>query len=229
MGQSIDIEYRWKIYSYKYSHGHKGQVRLSRSFKKYGVEAHIFSVLEECLKEDLNKKERFWQDHYEVLGEKGLNCLLQPHDGQSGRLSEETKLKMSIAAKGKIKSEEHRKNMAESRRGKPSKKKGVPCSEETKAKMRISSSFIGKEPWNKGMKGQYTLSWSEEKKGKPSPKRGVKTGKPAWNSRTIIDITTGEIFLSIKEAAEKYKLKPATLGLQLKGKHPNKTNLRYNN
>ena len=60
-----------------------------RSFKKYGVKNHIFEVIEECLVENLNKRERYWQEYYNVLNE-GLNCRLTETEERSGKLSKET-------------------------------------------------------------------------------------------------------------------------------------------
>lgn len=73
IGQSIDIERRSKIYK---KEDCKGQPKLYGSLVKYGFSKHIFEVIEECKVEELNVRERHWQDFYEVLSEKGLNCML---------------------------------------------------------------------------------------------------------------------------------------------------------
>lgn len=77
----------------------EGQTKLHRSFLKHGVENHIFEVVEECVEEELNCKERCWQDFYDVLNG-GLNCKLTTTEDKSGKVSEETLLKMSEASKG---------------------------------------------------------------------------------------------------------------------------------
>lgn len=53
----------------------KTQKKLYNSFIKYGFENHKFEIIEECLEEDLNCRERHWQEHYDVLNG-GLNCDL---------------------------------------------------------------------------------------------------------------------------------------------------------
>ena len=123
IGQSTDIEKRFK----KYKNNCNGQKLIIRSFKKYGVKNHIFEKIEECSIEQLNERERYWQDHYDVLNG-GLNCVLTKTDDKSGNISEatrqkmieckqnmseDTKLKMSESSKGKPKSEEHRLKMIE--------------------------------------------------------------------------------------------------------------------
>ncbi len=77
IGQSLDIENRWKGYNDSRC---KGQTRIYNSIQKYGIENHTFETIEECLLEDLNRRERYWQDHYDVLGGNGLNCILTETD-----------------------------------------------------------------------------------------------------------------------------------------------------
>lgn len=93
IGQSININKR--INSYKKLKCKK-QPKLYNSLLKYGWEQHIFEVIEECLIEELNIRERYWQDFYDVLDKKkGLNCVLTKANDRSGRVSEETRLKRS--------------------------------------------------------------------------------------------------------------------------------------
>jgi group I intron endonuclease len=73
IGQSIDIERRFK--NYKSLSQTKKQVMLHYSFKKYGINNHLFEIIEQCSIESLNIRERYWQDYYNVI-EDGLNCLL---------------------------------------------------------------------------------------------------------------------------------------------------------
>lgn len=80
----------------------KSQTKLYNSFKKYGVENHIFNFIEITKEIELNERERYWQDFYNVLDKKlGLNLRLQTSKDISGNLSEETKLKISLSLKGK--------------------------------------------------------------------------------------------------------------------------------
>lgn len=142
IGQSTDVERRLFI-DYKDIHRFKSQVRLYNSLLKYGYSAHVFEVVEECKVEELNIRERYWQEFYNVLGDKGLNCKLQGAEGKSGKMSEETKVKMSLAKKGKrstrvgyTHSEEVRRKMSEACKGRAGCKKGFKHSEETREKMR---------------------------------------------------------------------------------------------
>lgn len=97
IGQSTNIHKRWKK-AYKTLQC-RGQVRLYRSLVKYGYSEHIFEVIEECSVEELNTRERYWQDFYHVL-EEGLNCKLTGTDDKSGYTSEDSRQKMVITRTG---------------------------------------------------------------------------------------------------------------------------------
>ena len=73
IGQSINIQRRFKSY---FNLNCKKQIKLFNSLKKYGVENHIFETVCICTKEELNDKERHYQDLYLVISGNGLNCIL---------------------------------------------------------------------------------------------------------------------------------------------------------
>lgn len=169
IGQSTNIKYRFSKYN---GLSCKEQVRLYRSFLKYGVINHKFEILEECLMSELNDKERYYQDLFSVLSEGGLNCVLTKSSDRSGSSSKETckkisdsnkgrklskdhLMKMSIANKGKVVSEETRKKISEANKGRiiseiTRKKislfhKGKRLSEETKKKIGIANTNPSEE------------------------------------------------------------------------------------
>lgn len=102
IGQSVDIYKRWNYHKKLYSND---SPKLYYSLKKYGSENHIFEILETCKINELNIKERFWQEFFNSV-ETGLNCVYTKTNDKSGRLSDETKRKISQSQKGKIISEE---------------------------------------------------------------------------------------------------------------------------
>lgn len=89
VGQSNDIKRR--ILTYYEPKGGISQVRLKASFNKHGIDLHTFTLIEECEESLLNIRERFWQEHYDVLSKKGLNCKMTTTLDKSGALSEKTK------------------------------------------------------------------------------------------------------------------------------------------
>lgn len=131
IGQSVDIENRFKEYNRLHC---KGQVKLYNSFIKYQVQNHIFEILEICKLEDLNNKERYYQDLYDSASKNGLNCTLTKSDDKSGKQSEETKLKISLINKGKKRTDEVKKKISE-------KSKGRIVSKDSRIKARINNKY----------------------------------------------------------------------------------------
>jgi len=104
IGQSIDIERRFRHYKRMAC---KEQVKIYNSFLKYGVDAHAFEVLELCDTEDLNNRERYYQDLYDSVNN-GLNLLYVKSAHFNGGHSEESKKKISDSLKGKTFTDEHK-------------------------------------------------------------------------------------------------------------------------
>lgn len=98
IGQSVNIYNRWKSY-FNNSASNAGQKLLNNSFVKYGIENHIFEVVEECEKKYLNSRERYWQDFYDVLNG-GLNLMLQEAGEKQRVLSKETLERKRLASLG---------------------------------------------------------------------------------------------------------------------------------
>lgn len=197
IGQSIDIEKRFNHYKLLNC---KGQPRLYRSLLKYGANKHKFEILCECSVEELNEKERYYQDIFSALDKNGLNSKLTTASDRSGKLSEETKLKMSIASKGKKKSKEHCKNIS----------KRI-ISEETKIKLRLKK--YSDETKLKMRKWQIGKVLSEEHKKKLSIAK----------QKLILNIETGIFYYGAEEAAKTVYMNKNTLNNCLSGNNKNKT------
>jgi group I intron endonuclease len=132
IGQSINIERRFL--SYKNLNGVRGQKALQNSFFKHGVDNHIFEIIEECEIKNLNNRERYWQDFYEVL-KFGLNCKLTSCFDKSGYFTKEVKDKISKSHIGITPNEETRLKMSESAKNRPKR----TYTEEHKLKISISN------------------------------------------------------------------------------------------
>lgn len=97
IGQSVNIIQRQQDYK---DHRCKGQRKLYHSILKYGWEQHIFEIIEECELTHLDEAETWWKHYYGIqCVENGLNCFYT--DGKGGYKSEETKKRMSESSKGK--------------------------------------------------------------------------------------------------------------------------------
>lgn len=71
VGQTVDNENRWRSYKKGYCFQ---QRRLYESLITYGVINHVFEMVEECDKESLTERERFWQISLSTMGVNGLNA-----------------------------------------------------------------------------------------------------------------------------------------------------------
>lgn len=60
VGQSIDVELRHKCHFIYLRRGKHHNAFLQHAFNKYGESSFSFSILEVCLKEDLDMREQFW-------------------------------------------------------------------------------------------------------------------------------------------------------------------------
>lgn len=209
IGQSKVIEKR--LYCYSNVKNCKNQIRLYRSLVKYGWKNHKFDVIEECLIEQLNERERYWQDYYDVLGEKGMNLILTKTDTKKGTISPEK----IVPNRGKKLTLEVTKKMSEAQKGHSRKHK-----EETK--ILISQKCMGRV-----MSESTRNKISNSRKGYKASEK-IKLSTSNNFSKKVIDTVTGKIFKSGVEAASFYNIKYRKLGIMLRdNKYPNKTNLKY--
>ena len=175
IGQSTNITLRWSKY-FKYRC--KDQPSLYNSLKKYGVENHIFEVLEECQPEDLDVREIFWGEKFEVLSNQHLNNRLGRGFGSYD--SEETKNKKRVChlgrknfwLKNKPLSEEHKEKISISKTGnkqhriKIRKDKGISRTSHIEAVIKSKSKAIIQcdkfgnflKEWESGKKASIALS-----------------------------------------------------------------------
>lgn len=70
IGQSINIEKRWKEHCRASSHS-----IIAKAIRKYGKQNFSFQVLEECSKESLNKKEEEYIKKYNSIIPNGYNII----------------------------------------------------------------------------------------------------------------------------------------------------------
>jgi len=187
IGQSKNINKRFNRYLNKKC---KGQPKIYNSFIKYGVENHKFETIEECLFEQLNIRERYWQDYYDVLGENGLNCLLTKTDLLPKVISNETIKKMSDSHIGNQSnlgnkhSEESKLKMSKSHLGKP-------ISEELK--MKLLKCHLGKK-----MPEHVKKAISISNMGKKASKE-TKLKQTLIRCNVILDVYSGVYYYGIQD------------------------------
>lgn len=156
IGESLDIERRFKTYQKMHC---KAQKKIYNSFLKYGVENHVFEIVQECNLEDLKDLEKHYIKFFNSFDNKlGLN--LKDSSGKKYIFSQEVKdrISKSIKLKGiKPPSRLGIKNTKEHIEKTINSRKGYVHSEETKVKIKLANSGVnnynyGKPAWNKGLK-----------------------------------------------------------------------------
>jgi len=244
IGQSIDIEKRFKTYL---KNRCESQRLLFRSFIKYGVENHIFKILLECKKEELNNKERYFQDLFLAVGKNGLNCSLTNTESLRYEHSDDTKKIMSNKKKGIKLSIEHAIKVninLEKSRGRKSKPESIikgiqtkiknntlKMKEETKEKLRISN--IGKKRTQEtkdklsiAMKKRppFSQEWRDnigaKSKGRIFSKESkikISMNSAKTSSKIVFHSLTGIYFDSAKEASKALMYKHSTFKSNING------------
>ncbi len=216
IGQSSDIDYRFLCYKKLKC---KAQPRIYNSFLKYGVENHLFEIIEECTVELLSERERHWQEYYNVLGKEGLNCEFVSTKQFSKVVSEETKKKIANTLTGFKHSEESKKKISKGLIGRP-------VSKDTRKKISDSNKntiFTEERKSNisKALIGRKLSKECLDKRGK-----SISRGKNS-KARMVINIETGIFYDCIIDAAEAYNINRNTLNNYLTGFRKNKTSIRY--
>ncbi len=196
IGQSTNINRRWqehKRLSFKF------ETKLKNSLVKYGIDNHIFDIIEECEIGKLNDRESHWQDYYNSV-HKGLNCFRTKSSDKSGYLCEES-----------------RKKISKSRKANPNvndKLKGIPLSEEHKLKIGLGNkgktkteeakqkiSIHRKGKYKGEEHHQYGKPLNEKSRKAFSEIRKKSVGLDNLESKIVIDLNTGIFYYSIKEAS----------------------------
>lgn len=158
IGQTItSLEERWESHVSMSKSERRKQMVVTRAIAKHGEETFSRTILKECLsQEELDINEVRLIKELKTMVPNGYNVR---EGGWGGKLSEETKRKISLACKGKKLSLETRALMSK-------RMTGTHLSEETKNK--ISEKAKGRPTWNSGktMTEEHRQNISKAKKGR---------------------------------------------------------------
>lgn len=150
IGQSVRIQERWK-----------------QHHKRFSPDAHTYEVLMTCEVEALDRMERFMIKAWDTLAPGGLNRTVGGW-GKFGHTDAETRRKQSEVKKGRTSpnkgktfSEEHRRKISESQKG---KKRG-PLSEEARRKISESQKGTKRGPLSEETRQKLSESQKGIKRG----------------------------------------------------------------
>lgn len=202
-----NIESRWIDYK---KMSCKSQRKLYNSFKKYGVDNHIFEIVSKCDINDMLNLEANYGKLFNVLGENGLNLRL-PKKGDvyigvsdetrerirlgKQNISLETRKKMSLVHKGKVISKAQRELQSFLMKGEKHPMYGKKNSEQTRKKISLNHADVS---------------------GGNNPR-----------AKKVICTETGKIWLCAKDAAIDLGVTYCSLKSWLLGIHKNKSTLIY--
>jgi group I intron endonuclease len=218
IGQSNNVEKRLKGYLKEYK-CMSSQKRLYNSFLKYGSENHIFEIIDECTIELLNERERFWQEYYNSIGLKGLNCILTQTSEKKRVLSNETRIKLSKSLKGKLSGE---KNPMYGKFGSLNHFYGKKHTEETKKILKEKNSgvnhvFYGKKRPEHSVKMSGKNHYMYGKKSELTSEINRKRiGLLNSNSKILLDINSGVFYYCFREYCDLYNISISTFRYNLK-------------
>jgi group I intron endonuclease len=248
IGQSVNILSR--INKYKNAKCITQPIIL-KSILKYGWENHLFEIVLECDKSELNEKERYYQELFNCIGKNGLNCMLTNTSTKTGKarqetidklkgrklpestrqkmrdkkLSDETKLKISTANIGREVSKETRDKISKSNKGKV---RSVECVDKMKKRViseqelkRLSTLNIGRKASN-----ETKLKISLAQKGKKPSDKCLLNARIA-TSKKVINTKTNEIYDSVTQLAIILGMNRTTLNAKLTGQTKNNTDYIY--
>lgn len=216
IGQSRNVKKRFEQYR---KLNCKTQSVLINSFLKYGVDNHIFEIIEECDLSEMNIRERYWQEYHNSLAPNGLNSMLTETNAKTRTVSKETSRKLSeskLGAKnpmyGTKKSDEEKKNLS-------NKFKGRVFTTEWIAKINESKRKSGKHK-------QRTISDSNRKLLNEAILEKA-SGFNNPHSRIVLDVQSGIFYYNVKDVSMYHNINENNLRAMLIGKIKNNTSFIF--
>lgn len=116
IGQSSDILNRWCTHKMRLRRNQHSNQHLQASWNKYGEEKFKFYILELCLAINLNERETYYINLHRTIEEKYGYNLCTGGDADY-KFTDEVKLKISLAGKGRPVSDKTRRLISESQKG----------------------------------------------------------------------------------------------------------------
>jgi len=139
IGSTTNLRQRWRRHRTDLRGGYHGNPHLQNAWLRYGEEAFAFVILEENIPDSrLIEQEQYWMDEYKQDGEVYNFGSAVEHSMKGRSPSEETRCKLSKAARGRKHSAETRRKLSEARQGKKNPFYGRTHSVETCRRMSVA-------------------------------------------------------------------------------------------
>lgn len=207
IGQTVrTLEARWRRHCTNTS----GCTAIHEAIQKYGKENFSVEQIDVASdREELNKKEIYWIQHYDCIAPKGYNLTFGGETTSGYVHTEDSKVKMSSVRKGKYCGENHprfgKHHSDESKKKMSENRKGKCCGEDH-------------HMYGKHLKPETITKIREAKLGVKLSDEVVEKIRASRKKKRVICLETGEVFDSIREAARKYNLNSGSLCCVCNGK-----------
>ncbi len=177
--------------------GYKHNAYFTSAIKKYGWENFKHEIIAKNLDEESARElEIFLICVYKTVDRKyGYNLSTGGEPMSGVKHSEETKKKMSIAAKNKIVSEETKKKLSE-----------IMKNRDPELQYKFSHSRVGMSSWCKGLKGKDNHNYGAKRTEAQKEKMAI-----ADMRHFVRHIPTGKIYKSNKEIYKEYNISSSTI------------------
>ena len=225
VGSAIWIKKRWSSHKVCLKRNTHHNPHLQSAFNKYGKESFIYEVLEECSKNKLIEREQYWMGRYKAV-DKTIGFNIVPYADRK-EMSEETKLKISLANKGRKRSKQTRAKMRYAQQNRSKEwKRNIAKSKLGKhlsKKHKEACSLAAIKRWDREGRNPKPLKLGSEELRKKRSESHM--GQISVNSKKCICVETGEIFDSIRSAARTYNPYDSAIGYAIRngGKSCKKT------
>ena len=225
IGQTVvDYERRIGVHFSKLKKGSHNNLHLQRAFIKYGEENFLPALVTTCSIEEIDDIEKYWIKYYK---EKNLSYNIEDGGNYIKKISKETKEKLRSRSAESWKDEEIKNKRIRNMARRENNFNSVPVICVTDGKKFVSmteaseyygvsfsaiSSSIYKQHYCRSDKGR--LEFYRYVEGEVyRPKKSVH-----GQAIKVVCLTTGEVFNSVKDAADAYNLETTNISKVCKGK-----------